>query len=367
MVDERTRVLVIGGGLAGCATALFLARRGVPTLLVERHHGTSSLPKATLDAQRTRALLDWADVPLPDHATQDVVEPLLVAAAERAGALVRFGTEAVGVTSDPTGVSARLLTTGGRLTAVRADHVVAADGGRSPIRRGLGIRCAGPGALRHSVEVGYVRRDDQARSTVGFEYHPERGESVLDFTPTVVADLIRLADPELDVTVETVQAWHVGASVADRFADGRAFLVGDAARMAPPDAPAADTTVADAYDLAWRLADVADGTAKPAALAGYDAERRAVARRLVLDTEPAGPDDAVVLATDVPLGRWTVAGTAEPWRAAGERLGAAFAGTDGEARLVRPDGVVAWRGTDEAGLRSAWQRTHGIGERLTAA
>src|SRR4051812_7201191 len=33
----RTEVIVIGGGLTGCATAYFLARMGVPTILIERY------------------------------------------------------------------------------------------------------------------------------------------------------------------------------------------------------------------------------------------------------------------------------------------------------------------------------------------
>lgn len=377
MVDERTGVLVVGAGLAGAATALFLARRGVDVLLVERHQSTSSLPKATLTQARCRELLAWAGVALPEHATQDVVEPLLVAAAEQAGASVRFGTEAVGVRQDPTGVTARLLTAwNGRLGTVRAAYVVAADGHRSPIRAGLGIRCHGHGVLRHSIEVVYLAGEHAVRTRAAFDYHPERGESMLDFTSEVVADLIRLAAPEPAVRVEAVQAWQVGASVADRFADGRVFLAGDAARVAPPGGHCADIAVEDAYDLAWRLADVVDGTARPDALAGYDAERRPVAEREVraalheLDraAEPARePEDDVVRAPDVALGQWTLAGAAE-WRAAGERLGAGFTVTGGDgARLVRPDGMVAWQGTDEAELRSAWQREHGTGEHLTAA
>lgn len=43
---ERVPVLIVGAGLAGLASATFLARRGVEVLLVERHAGTSLFPAA---------------------------------------------------------------------------------------------------------------------------------------------------------------------------------------------------------------------------------------------------------------------------------------------------------------------------------
>ena len=53
MNDVRVPVLVVGGSLIGLSTSLMLATRGVPHLLVERHHGTAVHPRAASFHQAT--------------------------------------------------------------------------------------------------------------------------------------------------------------------------------------------------------------------------------------------------------------------------------------------------------------------------
>ena len=48
MQQQSTYVLVVGGSLVGSSAALFLAARGVPTILVERHAGSSPHPRAPI-------------------------------------------------------------------------------------------------------------------------------------------------------------------------------------------------------------------------------------------------------------------------------------------------------------------------------
>ncbi|HEY0252020.1 MAG TPA: FAD-dependent oxidoreductase, partial [Kofleriaceae bacterium] len=57
MKTETTDVLVVGGGLAGLASALFLAWRGVRVIVVERHPGSSPHPRAIGYTPRTMELL----------------------------------------------------------------------------------------------------------------------------------------------------------------------------------------------------------------------------------------------------------------------------------------------------------------------
>jgi hypothetical protein len=111
-------------------------------------------------------------------------------------------------------------------------------------------------------------------------YDPDAGETAEDFTPERCRTLIRAAigDTELDVEVRSVLPWRPRGEIADRFADGRVFLVGDAAHaVSPIGAFGLNTGIADAHNLAWKLAAVLGGTAGRSLLDTYEAERHPVA------------------------------------------------------------------------------------------
>src|SRR5690606_9478745 len=94
-------------------------------------------------------------------------------------------------------------------------------------------------------------------------------------------ELVRagLGVPDIDVTIDDVMQWQASADVAERFQDGRVFLVGDAAHVMPPyGGYGGNTGIQDAHNLAWKLASVLRGDADEALLTTYDAERRPVAR-----------------------------------------------------------------------------------------
>lgn len=191
---DRVSVLVVGAGLAGLASAAFLARRGVDVLMVERRSGTSLFPRAVGQNQRTMELLGFGgiaeDVPTvtPSLATfrvriaatlpgptfhevsdtaapdidalspagvgtagQDKLEPLLGRHAEELGAELCFDTELVSFDQDDDGVTAVLRDE--RTTQVRADYLVAADGARSGVREALGVDRHGPGSLGHNISI----------------------------------------------------------------------------------------------------------------------------------------------------------------------------------------------------------------------
>lgn len=415
MADEQTGVLVVGGGLAGCAAAAFLATLGVDVVLLERHASPSIHPRTVGQSARTMELLrlggvldvvvaagrgqgvgepiDTSDISPapPGRAPLDQLERILLAQAEKAGAGVRFSADVVDLRQDPAGVTCRVLDRWTeRLSTVRADHVIAADGERSPIRERLGIRSTGPGALRHRIgvvfDIGAVF-DAPERHAMTFDYHPERGESLLDFTADRVTSLVRdaLGQPDLDVDVRSVCAWPVGVRVAERFRDRRVFLVGDAARVAPPNGTlGTDVTVADAYDIAWKLADVHRGAAGPGLLDTYDAERRPVAEQFTGgDLDPLtitfglrcrstavlddGPDDDLAEDPMTPTGRPGFRAPHVPLvRGDGDVLSTVDLFGDGWTLLTGAEGGV-WHSAAERAARELGVRLDscGLGPHLT--
>ncbi|MEJ4656923.1 FAD-dependent monooxygenase, partial [Enterococcus faecium] len=91
-----------------------------------------------------------------------------------------------------------------------------------------------------------------------------------------------IGDPAIDVRVKCVSPWQVNAVVAERFAAGRVFCLGDAVHQMPPtNGLGLNTAIADAFNLAWKLRLVLAGRAGPELLATYESERRPVAAQVV--------------------------------------------------------------------------------------
>jgi hypothetical protein len=89
-------------------------------------------------------------------------------------------------------------------------------------------------------------------------------------------------------SVNWFSTYRVHHRVADRFRKGRSFLLGDAAHIhSPVGGQGMNTGIGDAVNLAWKLAAVLQGRAKPSLLDTYEPERIAFARRLVATTDRA--------------------------------------------------------------------------------
>jgi putative polyketide hydroxylase len=200
--QDSTAVLVVGGSVVGLSAAIFLAWRGVPVVLVERHRGSSPHPRALGFTTRTMELYravgleshipqvprgmgrprrivveslagqwheetTWTPKPPPGTAdrqspatqieyspctgaalAQDRLEPILRARAIELGADVRLSTELVAFEQDAAGVAASLRERDGREYGLRADYLIAADGHASSVREALGIGRDGRGHIR---------------------------------------------------------------------------------------------------------------------------------------------------------------------------------------------------------------------------
>lgn len=351
MTEEKVDVLVAGAGLAGLTASMVLAQQGIRVLTVDRHPGTSIHPRASGQSPRTMELYRYAGVdqkvlgvskrasqglritiassldgkifnrvledlseinldaatPLPwGMAGQDVVEPILLARAEELGARVLFSTKLISFEQDDDGVTA-VLSTG----TVRAKYLVAADGGRSPVRRRLGVATEGMGTIGQAIGVVFdadlgdrlqpdvtdlyylqhprftgalINTDLPGRFVFGTDLRPENGDKVEDFTEERVTELIRLATdlPGLKPEIRWIGAWEIAARVATRFRAGRVLLAGDAAKVTPPTGGmGGNTAVGDGHDVAWKLAAVVRGEAGPGLLDSYEAERKPFAEMVV--------------------------------------------------------------------------------------
>jgi len=209
-VDREVEVLIVGGGAAGLTAALLLGDLGVDFLLVERHPGTSLLPKAHILNPATMEIFDrigiadevyaagtpnenfsaatwhtslggdekwdnqlfyrcdtWGGGALADiYATstpypfgnlnQKLMEPLLRRHAdERTPGRVLFGHEVVDFGQGPNGVWADVLDREGETTVrVSARYAIAADGGRT-IGPALGVEMVGPDPFVDMISVHF--------------------------------------------------------------------------------------------------------------------------------------------------------------------------------------------------------------------
>jgi 2-polyprenyl-6-methoxyphenol hydroxylase-like FAD-dependent oxidoreductase len=242
--------------------------------------------------------------------TQDMIEPVVLEAAREQGVDARFCTECLDVEQDEDGVTATLhrRDENTHTYLVRADYLIAADGAGSPIRKRLGVKTSGRGTMGHLLNILFhadlkelvrqrefslciinhpevsglftaINNDD--RWVFHLYYDPSKGEKSEDFTPERCKNLLRtaLGMPDIEIDIKGILPWQPSVQVAEKLQHGRIFLMGDAAHQMPPWAgQGANSGVADAHNLAWKLAAVLKGYAGPGLLSTYDVERLPVGR-----------------------------------------------------------------------------------------
>lgn len=121
--------------------------------------------------------------------------------------------------------------------------------------------------------------DNDERWLIIRNYDPET-EPVELFTAEWALEIAGRAvgDPAVPIEILGIKCWESAALVAERFRAGRVFLIGDAAHVTTPlGGLGMNCGVADAHNLAWKLAGVIDGWAAPALLDSYEPERRPMA------------------------------------------------------------------------------------------
>ena len=228
-------ILIVGGGGTGLSASIFLTHLGIESLLVERHLGTSVLPKAHYFNQRTMEIyklsgvadsiyaksaprdnlgkIIWmtslggsgaldartiAEVDImggggvreaydekgfthPTHISQHGLEEILRESAESQEAQLLFRHEFESLVQDETGVTTLIkdLNTGEQFE-VRSQYVLAADGGRT-VGPQLGIEMLGQRGMADFITVwfaadlsGLIKND---RAVMRMFVHPERPQN----------------------------------------------------------------------------------------------------------------------------------------------------------------------------------------------
>ena len=328
---ERVQVLIVGAGPIGLTAANIVGREGLSTLLVERNPGLSEHPKAlNVDDEFFRLVttlglgeelaahgigpidfeyrsplgfrVGYVTGRITEHnfasrtATyQPTFERILFRGATRHPRVsVRFGQELLSFAETGSRIIATIRSAEGETREVEADYLVGADGGRSGVRKLLGIAFDPVGTYDQGHVVVDVA-DDRVHDKIGltqlgfrrnvmslplpggrryeFSVRPGEDEAAL----LEMSSLRRILAPFVDldrVRIIRAVAYTFRARLARRFRSGRAFLIGDAAHLMPVfGSQGMNSGARDAINLGWKLGAVLTGRAAPAILDTYEAER----------------------------------------------------------------------------------------------
>ena len=345
-----TDVLSVGAGPTGLVLALWLARVGIRVRIVDKtaEAGTTSRALAvqarTLEFYQQMGLADavvaagrktiaanmWVTGKRVAHVVlgemgaglspypyaliypQDVHERFLIERLGEAGVAVERQTELVHFEETVDGVVGHLRRADGTEESCRAAYIAGCDGARSTLREALGIGFPG-GTYEHMF---YVADVEASGETINGELHVAldrtdflvvfslKGDGRVRLIGTVREEEIQQHREEMsweDVSKRVLEwiridvkkvnwfsTYRVHHRVANRFRQGRVFLLGDAAHIhSPVGGQGMNTGIGDAVNLAWKLAAVIEGRAQASILDSYEQERIGFARQLVATTDQA--------------------------------------------------------------------------------
>jgi 3-(3-hydroxy-phenyl)propionate hydroxylase len=341
---ERKRVAIVGGGPVGLALALGLANHGVASVVIEADDRVCTGSRAICISRRSLQILQrlsvlapfldkglpWmggrsfyretqvlqfamphdADQKLPPmiNIEQYYVEQFLLDAGERRSDLIdiRWQTRATDITPDGNGATLQLETPAGSY-ALRADWVVACDGGRSRVREALGLALEGTTYEGRYVIVDVRLRSERPTERLAWFDPPSNpGSTILmhkqpddiwridyqlrddenadaavqpeNVIPRVASHLAMIGETEPWSPV-WIAIYKAHALTLASYRHGRVLFAGDAAHLLPIfGVRGLNSSLEDADNLAWKLALVVKGTAAEQLLDTYSHERVGAAR-----------------------------------------------------------------------------------------
>jgi 3-(3-hydroxy-phenyl)propionate hydroxylase len=334
-------VIVVGAGPVGLLTALVLAERDVPVLVLEAEPGLTvdlragtyhppsmemmarygiademlkvgiKVPRWQLRDREEGVIVEWDLSELNDitpyayrfHLEQHRLTPIIhKRLTQCTNATIRFAAPVHNVTQDAAGVSVEIRNAAGETEVLRASYVVGADGGRSTVRKSVGLEFEGftwPERFAVISTIHDFERDGYAKNA--YIADPEGWNAIFKMPGDDGAGLWRLVflvhDGETDeAALEEARCqerlkrfraqaedyvlryrsiYKVHQRVAPDFRAGRVVLAGDAAHLNNPlGAFGLNGGIHDAMNLGEKLASVIRGEADPSLLDRYTRQRR---------------------------------------------------------------------------------------------
>ena len=255
----------------------------------------------------TRAQAALISPTAPTCLGQDELEPLLEEhLASFASTRLERGVELTALEPGAGGDHVLTLAGPGGRRQVRARYVVGADGMHSKVRRELGIAREGTDTLEESLAIHFraplwdlvgerrhviyfLTAEPEGRVLLPIG-KPDRWafgrqwDSAVDdvdaLSPEKIEAWIRDAAgvPGLPIEIERSSVFGYGIGLAERFRNGNAFLIGDAAhRVTPRGGTGLNSAIRDGFDIGWKLGWMLRGWAGAPLLDSYERERRPVA------------------------------------------------------------------------------------------
>jgi rifampicin monooxygenase len=332
-------VIVAGGGPTGVMLASELRLHGVHALVLEKGTEPTRIVRAlglharSVEVMDQRGLLErflalgqqypvggfFAGIskPSPDRLDtahpyvlaipQTTIDRLLTEHATELGAEIRRGTELVGLSQDEHGVTAELADG----TQLRSRYLVGCDGGRSTVRKLLGIGFPGepsrvetllgemevdvpPETLnavvaevrKTQLRFGAMHLGDGVYRVVAPAEGVAEDRSVPPTLEEFKQQLRVFAGTDFGVhSPRWLSRFGDATRLAERYRTGRVLLAGDAAHIHPPaGGQGLNLGIQDAFNLGWKLAAEVNGWAPEGLLDSYHTERHPVAADVLDNT-----------------------------------------------------------------------------------